>query len=59
MRVLIIGGTKFIGRRITEDLAARGDDVTVAHRGQTEPDGLPECRHLHTDRPASPAWPPR
>jgi nucleoside-diphosphate-sugar epimerase len=50
MRVLIIGGTRFIGRRITEDLIARGDDVTVVHRGQTEPDGLPECRHLHADR---------
>jgi nucleoside-diphosphate-sugar epimerase len=50
MRVVMIGGTKFIGRRITEDLIARGDDVTVVHRGQTEPDGLPECRHLHADR---------
>lgn len=50
MRVLMIGGTKFIGRRIAEELIARGDDVTVVHRGKTEPDGLPECRHLHTDR---------
>ena len=50
MRVLMIGGTKFIGRRITEELTARGDDVTVVHRGQTEPDGLPGCRHLHADR---------
>jgi nucleoside-diphosphate-sugar epimerase len=50
MRVLLIGGTKFIGRRITEDLIARGDDVTVVHRGQTEPDGLSGCRHLHADR---------
>lgn len=50
MRVLMIGGTKFIGRRITEELIARGDDVTVLHRGETEPDGLPECRHLHADR---------
>ena len=37
MRVLMIGGTKFIGRRITEELIARGDEVTVVHRGQTEP----------------------
>jgi nucleoside-diphosphate-sugar epimerase len=50
MRVLMIGGTKFIGRRITEELIARGDEVTVVHRGQTEPDDLPECRHLHADR---------
>jgi nucleoside-diphosphate-sugar epimerase len=50
MRVLIIGGTKFIGRRITEELVARGDEVTVVHRGETEPEGLPDCAHLHADR---------
>jgi len=52
MRVLILGGTRFIGRRIAADLVARGDEVTVVHRGQTEtaePDG---CVHLHTDRAA-------
>jgi nucleoside-diphosphate-sugar epimerase len=52
MRVLILGGTRFIGRRIAADLVARGDDVIVVHRGQTEtaePDG---CTHLHTDRAA-------
>jgi nucleoside-diphosphate-sugar epimerase len=52
MRVLILGGTRFIGRRIAADLVARGDEVTVVHRGQTEtaePDG---CVHLHTDRTA-------
>jgi len=50
MRVLMIGGTKFIGRRITEELIARGDDVTVVHRGENEPDDLPGCAHLHADR---------
>jgi nucleoside-diphosphate-sugar epimerase len=50
MRVLILGGTRFIGRRIAADLVARGDEVTLVHRGQTEtaePDG---CAHLHGDR---------
>jgi nucleoside-diphosphate-sugar epimerase len=50
MRVLIIGGTKFIGRAITGQFVARGDEVTVVHRGQTEPAGLAESRHLHADR---------
>jgi nucleoside-diphosphate-sugar epimerase len=50
MRVLMIGGTKFIGRRITEQLLARGDDVTVVHRGETEPAALAGCGHLHADR---------
>jgi nucleoside-diphosphate-sugar epimerase len=50
MRVVILGGTEFIGRRITEDLVARGDDVTVVHRGITEPEHWVDCRHLHADR---------
>ncbi len=50
MRVLVIGGTKFIGRRIVEDLVARGDEVLVVHRGETEPADLVACRHLHLAR---------
>jgi UDP-glucose 4-epimerase len=50
MRVVILGGTEFIGRRITEDLVARGDDVTVVHRGTSEPQDWVDCRHLHADR---------
>lgn len=50
MRILVIGGTQFIGRRIVEELVARGDEVTVVHRGSTEPDDLVACRHLHADR---------
>ena len=50
MRVLILGGTRFIGRRITAALMTRGDDVTVVHRGDHEPAELAGCAHLHTDR---------
>jgi nucleoside-diphosphate-sugar epimerase len=32
MRILVIGGTLFIGREIVERLAQRGHDVTVLHR---------------------------
>ncbi len=52
MRVVVIGGTRFIGRRIVADLVARGDEVLVVHRGETEPPDLPPCRHLHVDRAA-------
>jgi nucleoside-diphosphate-sugar epimerase len=50
MRVLILGGTRFIGRRITAGLMARGDDVTDVHRGDHEPAELAGCAHLHTPR---------
>src|SRR5439155_1090694 len=52
MRVLILGGTLFIGRRIALELLARGDDVMVAHRGQTEPAELSGCAHVHVARTA-------
>lgn len=50
MRVVIIGGTRFIGRRITEALVRRGDEVLVVHRGVAEPQDWVPCRHLHVDR---------
>ncbi|HZA17701.1 MAG TPA: NAD-dependent epimerase/dehydratase family protein [Pseudonocardiaceae bacterium] len=50
MRVAIIGGTRFIGRRITEALVRRGDEVLVVHRGVAEPQDWVPCRHLHVDR---------
>lgn len=50
VRALVIGGTRFIGRRIVEDMVARGDEVTVVHRGDTEPPDLVECEHLHCAR---------
>jgi nucleoside-diphosphate-sugar epimerase len=50
MRVAVVGGTEFIGRRTVEVLAGRGDRVLVVHRGRTEPDDLPACEHVHADR---------
>jgi nucleoside-diphosphate-sugar epimerase len=52
MRVLVVGGTKFIGRRIVSELVARGDEVLLVHRGETEPPDQAECRHLHVARDA-------
>jgi nucleoside-diphosphate-sugar epimerase len=50
MRVVVIGGTRFIGRRIVSELVARGDEVTIVHRGETEPADLIGCRHMHVPR---------
>jgi nucleoside-diphosphate-sugar epimerase len=49
-RVLIVGGTRFIGPRVVESLVASRCEVTVFHRGQSEPDGFPDVRHIHGDR---------
>ena len=47
MRVLIIGGTKFIGPHVASLLDQEGHEVTVFHRGETE-SGLPSTvRHVH------------
>ncbi len=37
MRVLVLGGTGYIGSAVTRSLATRGHEVTVFHRGVTEP----------------------
>ena len=50
MELLVIGGTKFVGRAFVEDAVSRGHKVTVFHRGSTEPDGFPDVEHLHGDR---------
>jgi nucleoside-diphosphate-sugar epimerase len=50
MRVLVIGGTQFIGPFVVRQLDRMGHEVTVFHRGQTEAD-LPErVRHIHGAR---------
>ena len=50
MRLLVIGGTHFVGRAMVEDAVGRGHDVTVFHRGPAEPDGFPDVEHVHGDR---------
>ncbi|NMD97028.1 NAD-dependent epimerase/dehydratase family protein [Rhodococcus sp. BL-253-APC-6A1W] len=50
MRVLVLGGTTFIGRRIVERLHERGDRVLVVHRGHHEPSPWVAVDHLRVDR---------
>jgi nucleoside-diphosphate-sugar epimerase len=49
-RVLVIGGTVFIGPAVVRQLAQSGHEVAIFHRGENEielPDGV---RHIHGDR---------
>ncbi len=50
LRVLVIGGTRFIGLHTIRALVAAGCEVAVFHRGTTETAGLPHVQHLHGDR---------
>jgi nucleoside-diphosphate-sugar epimerase len=49
MRLLVLGGTRFIGERIVREARRRGDEVVLVHRGTTEPDGEIGT-HIHADR---------
>ncbi len=50
MRVLVLGGTRFIGPPTVARLVDAGHEVTVFHRGETEGKLPSEVRHLHGDR---------
>jgi len=50
VRVLVLGGTKFLGRAVVEAALARADDVTIFTRGQTNPDLFPGVERLRGDR---------
>ena len=50
MRVLIVGGTRFVGRAIAEQLIRDGHDVSVLHRGQSEAAGVDGAVNLIADR---------
>lgn len=50
MKLLILGGTRFLGRAIVEAAMAKGNEITLFHRGQTNPDLFPEAEHILGDR---------
>ncbi len=50
MKLLIIGGTQFVGRHLADAALRRGHELTLFHRGQTGADLFPEAEHLTGDR---------
>jgi nucleoside-diphosphate-sugar epimerase len=50
LRIVVLGGTRFIGRAIVEELAAAGHELLIVHRGNLEPGDLVPVQHVHADR---------
>jgi 2'-hydroxyisoflavone reductase len=50
MKLLVLGGTKFLGRHVVDAALARGDEVTIFTRGRTNPDLYPGVERLTGDR---------
>ncbi len=50
MRLLVLGGTVFLGRHVTAEALRRGHEVTVFHRGRHGADLFAEAEHVLGDR---------
>lgn len=49
-RILILGGTGFLGPHVVEAALARGHTLTLFNRGKTHAELFPELEKLHGDR---------
>ncbi|SRR5579884_935569 len=49
MRILVIGGTHFIGLAAVRRLSEQGHDIAVFHRGQSEPELPSSIQHIHSE----------
>ena len=50
MKLLIIGGTKFLGKHIVLSALKNNHEVTLFHRGETNPEMFSECEKIFGDR---------
>jgi 2'-hydroxyisoflavone reductase len=50
LKLLVLGGTKFLGRATVDAALARGHEVTLFNRGETNPELFPEVEKLRGDR---------
>ncbi len=50
MKILILGGTRFLGRFLTESALKQGHEVTLFNRGKENPELFPEVEKLLGDR---------
>jgi 2'-hydroxyisoflavone reductase len=52
MKLLILGGTRFLGRHLAQQALEAGHELTLLHRGRSGPDLFPEAEHRIADRDA-------
>jgi 2'-hydroxyisoflavone reductase len=50
VRILVIGGSSFVGRHFVQRALDRDHDVTLFNRGRTAPDAFPDATSLTGDR---------
>src|SRR5262245_65488591 len=50
MNILILGGTKFLGRHLVDSAIAREHTVTLFNRGKTNPNLFPQVETILDDR---------
>lgn len=50
MKIILIGGTRFLGRHFVEHAVKAGHDITLFHRGLSGCTDFPEIEHVHGDR---------
>jgi len=50
VKLLLLGGPRFLGRAIADTALARDHELTFFNRGQTNPELYPDAEKLHGDR---------
>jgi 2'-hydroxyisoflavone reductase len=50
VRLLVLGGTRFVGRALVEAAVVCGHEVTIFNRGKTNPDLFPQVEQIRGDR---------
>ncbi|WP_298826914.1 NAD-dependent epimerase/dehydratase family protein [uncultured Planococcus sp.] len=50
MKVLVLGGTSFVGRHMVEELVSKGHEVILFNRGKSNPGLFPNLKKIKGDR---------
>src|SRR5690606_17690188 len=50
MKILILGGTRFLGRHLVNSARSRRHEVTLFNRGQTNPELFQKVKKIRGDR---------